>query len=93
MREFESCVGTCYERKLELVGGGEYDELTVVVAARRGRIQEFWTVVEELVATEPGRGEWRVAYEALRQSAPRCYDGSVRRLGAGRMIRCRLPRA
>jgi hypothetical protein len=69
MREFESCVGTCYERKLELVGGGEYDELMVVVAARRGRIQEFWTVVEELVAMEPGRGEWRVVYGALRQSA------------------------
>jgi len=65
-------------RKLELVGGGEYDELTVVVAARRGRIQEFWTVVEELVATEPGRGEWRVAYEVLRQSA----RSVLRRFGA-----------
>jgi hypothetical protein len=78
MREFESCAGVCSERKLELVSGGEYDELTVVAVARRGRIRAFWTVVEELVATEPGRGEWRVAYEALRQSA----RSVLRRFGA-----------
>jgi hypothetical protein len=78
MREFESCAGACSERKLQLVSGGEHDELTAAAAARRGRIQAFWTVVEELVATDPRRGEWRVAYEALRQSA-----GSVlRRFGA-----------
>lgn len=69
MREFESCVGVCSGRKLELVGGGEYGELMVAVAARPGRIQAFWTVVEELVAMEPGRGGWRVVYGALRQFA------------------------
>jgi hypothetical protein len=78
MREFESCVGVCSERKLELVSGGEYDELTVAAAARRARIQAFGTVVEELVTTEPGRSDWRVAYEALRQSA----RSVLRRFGA-----------
>ena len=78
MREFESCVGVCSERKLELVSGGEYGELTVAATARRGRIQAFSTVVEELVATEPARGEWRVAYEVLRQSA----RSMLRRFGA-----------
>ena len=78
MREFESCVSGCSERKLELVGGGEYDELTMAAAARRGRIQAFRTVVEELVAMELGRDEWRIACEALRQSA----RSVLRRFGA-----------
>jgi hypothetical protein len=69
MREFESCSGVCSERKLELVSGGEYDELTAAAAACRVRIQAFWTVVEELAGTGPGPGDWQVAYEALRQSA------------------------
>jgi hypothetical protein len=69
MREFESCVGVCSERKLELVSGGEFDVLTAAAAARRVRIQVFWTVVEKLVGIDPGPGDWQVAYEALRQSA------------------------
>ena len=63
----------------------------VVAAARRGRIQEFWTVVEELVAMEPGRALAGVVGSAVR--AVGATHGSVRRLGAGRMMRCRLPRA
>ena len=69
IRQFESCAGTCSERKLELVSGGEYDELTAAATACRGRIREFTAVVEELATSEPGPGELRAAYEALRQSA------------------------
>jgi hypothetical protein len=77
MREFESCSGSCFERKLELVSGGEYDELTVAATARRVRVEAFRAVVEELVGTDPGPGDCRVAYGALRESA-----GSVlRRFG------------
>ena len=69
MRQYESCEGACRERRLELVSGADYDELTAVAAARRVRIEGFGAVVGELARTEPGPGEWRVAYEALQQSA------------------------
>ncbi len=69
MRQYESCVGACRERRLELVGGGDYDELTAAAAARRVRIKGLCAVVGELARREPGPGEWRVAYQAVRQSA------------------------
>ena len=69
MRDYESCEGACSERRLELVKGGDYDELTAAAAACRVRIEELWAVVGELARTEPGPGEWRVAYAALQQSA------------------------
>jgi hypothetical protein len=69
MRQYESCAGACRERRLELVGGGDYDELTAAAAACRGRIEGLQAVVAELARTEPGPGEWRAAYEALQQSA------------------------
>ena len=69
MRQYESCAGACSERKRELVSGGDYDELTAAAAACRVRIQGLWAVVEKLARREPGPGEWRVAYEALRRSA------------------------
>ena len=69
MRQYESCAGACSERRLELVSGGDYDELTVAAAACRVRIEGLWAVVEELARTEPGPGEWRAAYETVRQSA------------------------
>jgi hypothetical protein len=69
MRQYESCEGACRERRLELVSGGDYDELTAAAAACRLRIEGFWAVVGELTRTEPGPGEWRVACEALQQSA------------------------
>jgi hypothetical protein len=69
MRHYESCEGPCSESKLELVSGGWYDELTAAAAARRVRIQKLRVVVEELARTEPGPDEWRIAYEALQQSA------------------------
>ena len=64
MRQYESCAGACRERRLELVSGGDYDELTAAAAACRVRIEGLWAVVGELARTEPGPGEWRVAYEA-----------------------------
>ena len=69
MRLYESCEGACSERRLELVKGGDYDELTAAAAACRVRIEGLRAVVGELVRTEPGPGKWRVAYEALQQSA------------------------
>jgi hypothetical protein len=33
MRQHESCEGACRERRLELVNGGDYDELTAAAAA------------------------------------------------------------
>ncbi len=69
MRQQESCEGACRDRRLELVSGSDYDELMAVAAACRDRIEGFRAVVGELARTEPGSGEWRVAYEALQQSA------------------------
>ena len=69
MRQQESCEGACRERRLELVSGGDYDELTAVAAACRVRIEAFGDVVGELARAEPGPGELRAAYEALQQSA------------------------
>ncbi len=69
MRQYESCAGACRERRLELVSGGDYDELTAAAAASRVRIEGLGAVVGELARREPGPGEWRVAYEALQGSA------------------------
>jgi hypothetical protein len=69
MRQYESCAGACRERRLELVSGGDYDELTAAAAACGVRIEGLCAVVGELARTEPGPGEWRVAYEALQRSA------------------------
>jgi len=69
MRQDQSCPGACSERRLELVRGGDYDQLTTVAAACRARIQGLRPVVEELARTQPRPGEWQAAYEALQQSA------------------------
>jgi hypothetical protein len=67
MREFASCAGTCTERKLELVSGGEYDELATASAACRIRIRELLPVVEEFASAEPRRADWRGLYESVRE--------------------------
>jgi hypothetical protein len=77
MRQYESCAGVCHERRLELVSGGDYDELTAAAAACGVRIAGLWAVVGELAHREPGPGEWRVAYEAVRRSA----RSALRRFG------------
>ena len=69
MRQYESCVGACREHRLELVSGGDYDQLTAATAACRVRLEGLWAVVGELARTEAGPGEWPVAYQALQQSA------------------------
>lgn len=69
MRQYESCEGACSEHKRELVSGGDYDDLKAAAAACRARIQGLRAVVGELARREPGPDEWRVAYEALQQSA------------------------
>jgi hypothetical protein len=75
MRQYESCEGACRERRLELVNGVDYDELTAAAAACRVRIERLWAVVGELARREPGPGEWRAAYQAVRQSARSALRG------------------
>ncbi len=77
MRQYESCAGPCCERRLQLVSGGDYDELTAGAAACRGRSEGVRAVVGELARTEPRPGEWQAAYEAVRQSA----RSALRRFG------------
>jgi hypothetical protein len=67
MREFESCPGTCRERKLELVSDGEYDEVATAAAACRIRIEVLLPVVEELASAERRRADWRGLYESVRE--------------------------
>ncbi len=81
MRQYESCEGACRERRLELVSGSDYDELTAVAAACRVRIEGFGAVIGELARAEPGSGELRVAYEALQQSARSVLRRSGRAAG------------
>jgi hypothetical protein len=69
MRQDQNCPGDCSERRLELVHGSDYDQLTKAAAACRARIGALRPVVAELARTEPGPGEWKAAYEALQQSA------------------------
>lgn len=69
MREFASCEGVCRERKLELVSGGDYDELVVVAEACRLRIRGLLPLVEELAAATPRETEWRDFYESFRRTA------------------------
>lgn len=69
MRQDQSCPGECSERRLELVRGGDYDQLTGAAAACRARIQGLRPVVEELARTSPEPGQWKAAYQALQQSA------------------------
>jgi hypothetical protein len=78
MREFESCVGTCRERKLELVSGGDYDELATAAAARRIRIRELLPVVQKLASAEPRRADWRDLYESVREQGRRVLQAARR---------------
>jgi hypothetical protein len=82
MRQYESCEGACRERRLELVRGSDYDELTAVAAARRVRIEGFRALVGELARTEPGPGQWRAAYETLQRSARSALRGCRAAAGA-----------
>jgi len=69
MRQEEGCAGGCSERKLELVSGDDYDQLTAAAADCRARVQGLRAVAGELARTEPGPGGWQAAYEALQRSA------------------------
>lgn len=78
MREFESCVGTCRECKLELVSGGDYDEVATAAAACRIRIRELLPVVEKLAGAEPRRADWRGLYESVQEQGRRVVRGAGR---------------
>ena len=69
MRQDQGCPGECSERRLELVRGGDYDQLTQAAAAGRARIRGLRPVVAELARAEPEPGGWEAAYQALQQSA------------------------
>ena len=69
MREFAKCEGICRERKLELVSGGEYDELVAAATASRSRIGLFLPIVADLAGAAPLRPNWRVLCESFRERA------------------------
>ena len=69
MREFATCEGVCRERKLELVTGGEYDELVTAAAACRVRIRGFLPLVEELAAAQARQVDWKGLYESFQEQA------------------------
>lgn len=69
MRQDRTCPGECSERRIELVRGGDYDQLTRAAAACRARIRGLRPVVAELARTRPGPGEWTSTYEGLQQAA------------------------
>jgi hypothetical protein len=66
MREFGTCDGVCSERKLELVTGGDYDELVTEAKACRARIQALMPIVAELADAPPRPADGSVRYESLR---------------------------
>ena len=72
MRQYESCEGACSERRLELVSGSDYDELTAVAAACHVRIEGFGG----------SSGNWRA------QSPARARCGSRMRRFSSRRVRC-----
>jgi hypothetical protein len=67
MRELESCPGICREGRLDLVSGGEYDELADAAAACRIRIARLVPVIEELASAGPRSPEWRDRYESAQE--------------------------
>lgn len=75
-REFATCEGVCRERKLELVSGGDYDELVVAAGACRVRIRCFLPLVEELAATGPQVPDGRKRYESFRERARLAVRGA-----------------
>ena len=78
MRAFESCTGTCRECKVELVSGGDYDELATAAAACRIRIRELLPVIEKLANAEPRQADWRGLYESLRGQGRRVLRAAGR---------------
>jgi hypothetical protein len=69
MRQDQGCPGACSERRLELVSGGDYDQVMAAAAAGRARIAGLRAAVGVLARAEPGPGGSRAAYEALQHSA------------------------
>jgi hypothetical protein len=69
MREFAVCEGICRERKLELVSGGDYDELVTAATVTRTRIQALRPLVAELAKAAPRPTDWSVLYESMRGQA------------------------
>jgi hypothetical protein len=69
MREFATCDGICREQKLELVSGGDYEELATAGAQARCRIQELLPLVAELAGPVSPGPDSPARYEALRERA------------------------
>ena len=67
MRELATCDGTCRERKLELVSGGDYEELVTEATSSRSRIRAFLPVVAELAGAPPRPVDGCAPYESLRR--------------------------
>ena len=81
MREFASCERMCRERKLELVSGGDYDELLAAAEACRVRVRGLLRLVEELAAATPRAAECMGLYESFRRRARQALREAAPPLG------------
>ncbi len=69
MRVFEREDHVCRERRLEIVSGGEYDELAAAATACGARVEAFSAVVDALLGADPSLRDCQSAYESLQRSA------------------------
>ena len=69
MREFPTCEGVCRERKLELVTGGDYDDLATAAATSRIRIDALLPIAAELAGGAVTQAGCRGSYESFRERA------------------------
>lgn len=71
MREYASCEGGCRERRLELVGGDEFDFLIAAGSGLRRGIELLLPIAEELVSVDPPPDGLRAAYSLVQGHARR----------------------
>lgn len=69
MREYESCEGGCRERRLELVGGDEFDQLIAAGTGLHRGIELLLPIASELVSADPPPDGLRAAYSSVQGHA------------------------
>lgn len=69
LRAYETCEGGCRERRCELVGGDQLDELINVESDLRAGIETLISAVELLDGADPAPGELHSAYHAVQLAA------------------------
>lgn len=69
MSRFGTCESGCSEQRLDLVRGATYDALAALEHAACARVDILLAVIAELIDIQPRRGEWELAYRAMRARA------------------------